>query len=125
MASISWKENYCVGDATIDSQHQYLFSLANELVASKDKSELTNNAMKLFRYVREHFNHEEAVMRQVDYPEYQEHVAMHEEMINQLSAIGSDIYNDRWSVANLQQFMNKWLTDHILVVDAKLGRFIQ
>ena len=125
MTNISWKKDYRVGNATIDSQHQYLFSLANELVASKDKSELTNNAMKLFRYVREHFNHEEAVMRQVDYPEYQEHVAMHEEMINQLSAIGSDIYNDRWSVANLQQFMNKWLTDHILVVDAKLGRFIQ
>ena len=125
MALFSWNEDYCIGDATVDSQHKYLFSVANELVDSQDKAELTNNAMKLFRYVREHFDYEEAVMRQIEYPAYREHVAMHEELITQLSAISSDIRNDRWSVAELQQFMDRWLTVHIVEEDTKLTEFIK
>jgi hemerythrin len=126
MAILSWQEDYRVGDATIDSQHQYLFSLANDLVgASSDKAELTRNAMQLFRYVREHFDHEEAVMRQTGYPGYQGHVALHERLISQLSVISSDIAGDRWSEAGLRQFMNEWLVGHIVEQDTKLGRYIQ
>lgn len=125
MAIFSWKEDYRVGDALIDSQHQYLFALANDLVESKSKPQLTDNAMKLFRYVREHFDHEEAVMRRTGYPAYREHVAMHEDLINQLSAISRDINDDRWSVANLQQFMNDWVSVHIAEMDTKLVNSLQ
>lgn len=125
MAIFSWKEDYRVGDAMIDRQHQYLFSLANDLVDARNKAELTRNAMQLFRYVREHFDHEEAVMRQTGYPAYQGHVAMHERLISQLSTISSDIARDRWSEAGLRQFMNEWLVGHIVEQDTKLGRYIQ
>ena len=125
MAIFSWKEDYRVGDATIDSQHQYLFALANDLVEAQGKAQLTDNAMKLFRYVREHFDHEEAVMRQIGYPAYQEHLALHEQLINQLSAISRDICNEQWSVADLQQFMNQWLLGHIVETDTKLSKAMQ
>ena len=64
-------------------------------------------------------------MRQVNYPAYREHVAMHEELIGQLSVISSDIQKNQWAVESLQQFMNKWLAVHIVVEDAKLGECIQ
>ena len=124
MATFSWQDGYRVGDKTIDDQHQYLFALANDVVDSKDKSELASNAMKLFKYVREHFDHEEAVMRKTGYPAHQAHVAMHEVLIDQLAAIGSDIDKDRWSASALRQFMEVWLLGHIVEVDTKLAQSI-
>ena len=124
MATFSWQDSYRVGNELIDSQHQYLFALATEVVDAKDKSELTNNAMKLFKYVREHFDHEETVMRKTGYPAHQEHVAMHETLINQLAAISSDIEKDRWSASALRQFMEEWLLGHIVETDTKLAQSI-
>lgn len=124
MAIFCWKEEYGVGNSTIDRQHQYLFTLANNLVASQGQAEVTNNAMKLFRYVREHFSDEEAVMRKTGYPEYQEHVAMHEALITQLSLVSTDICKDQWSMDELNEFMTQWLLVHIVEEDAKIGRYI-
>lgn len=124
MAIFSWKADYCVGDATIDSQHQYLFALANEVVGSQNKAELVNHIMKLYRYVREHFSYEEALMRRIDYPSLQEHIAMHDVLMAQLTAISDAIGKDQWSMPDLQEFMNVWLLGHVLEVDTKLVGFI-
>ena len=124
MTICPWKESYCVGDVTIDSQHEYLFALANDLVEASTKDELTRNAMKLFRYVREHFDHEEAVMRASAYPDLRLHVALHDELISRLSAIAEDIRHERWSQGEVQQFMNQWLAVHIVREDAKLAGFL-
>jgi hemerythrin len=64
-------------------------------------------------------------MRQTGYPAYQGHLVLHERLINQLSAIGSNIAKDRWSETGLRQFMNEWLVGHIVEQDTKLGRHIQ
>lgn len=125
MIDIAWKDDYYVGDVTIDSQHRYLFLLANELLNSRDKAELTHCVMKLFHYVHVHFDHEEAVMRRITYPAYREHVAMHEALITGLSAISDDIHRDLWPMADLQQFMNGWLAGHIVTEDTKLCGFIR
>ncbi|BBL70603.1 bacteriohemerythrin [Methylogaea oryzae] len=124
MAIFSWKNDYRVGDATIDAQHEYLFALANEVVGSQSRAELTNHVMKLYRYVREHFSHEEAVMKQTSYPSYQEHIAMHDQLMAQLTAISDSIGKDQWSVDELQRFMNQWLLGHILEVDTQLAAFL-
>ena len=125
MSIIAWKEAYRIGEEVIDRQHQYLFDLANAVVASTDKSELTGNAMNLFRYVREHFDHEEALMRHIGYPGYREHVAMHDQLISQLSAISGDIAKDQQSRADLRQFMGQWLSAHIVAEDTKLSGFLR
>ena len=124
MANFSWNEEFRVGDEKIDSQHQYLFALANDLLESESKEALTGNAMLLFRYVREHFSHEEALMRKIDYPAYKEHAAQHEQLIDRLSAISADIGKDRWCEADLQSFMSDWVLTHILKVDTQLGAYI-
>jgi len=124
MPLIAWQEKYRVGDAIIDNQHRYLFSLANDLVDSQNKAELTVNVMKLFRYVREHFDYEEDVMRKIAYPGLPEHREAHETLITQLTAISLDIAKDRWSTAGLERFMNEWLSTHIVKEDGKFACFI-
>lgn len=124
MAGFVWKAEYRVGDAIIDEQHEYLFALADVLLASQNKAELVGNVMKLYRYVREHFSHEESIMRRTGYPGYDEHVAMHNQLIERLAAISDDIGQDRWSSEDLQTFMNGWLLGHIREVDTKMAAYI-
>lgn len=124
MGLFIWDEKYAVGEALIDSQHQGLFDLANKLVDSNNQGELTNNVMQLFCCVRQHFDHEQAVMKQAGYPGYLEHVAMHDSLVAQLSEISDDICNNRWQVSDLQKFMSRWLLGDIVEQDTKLARYI-
>jgi hemerythrin len=125
MTEFFWKDRYCVGDATIDTQHRYLFDLANDAVRSKAKVELTQNVMKLFRYVREHFAYEEEVMRLAHYPNYKEHLKLHEELVSELSAIGAKIHDDRWPATELARFMEYWLLVHIVTIDSELAAYLK
>jgi hemerythrin len=127
MVTFAWNNRYCIGDPSVDAQHSYLFTLAGELVESKDKETLTRNAMKLFRYVREHFNYEEALMREVDYPEEErrEHVALHDQLISHLTAICQRINLGCWTPEELEVFMNSWLLGHIVDVDSELADYMR
>jgi hemerythrin len=119
-----WNDRFCIGDETIDNQHRYLFSLANALAESDGNNAMTANVMKLFRYVREHFSYEEAVMRRIGYPELHEHAALHDDLITQLSALSERIFRGRLSNQELDRFMNFWLLNHIVQVDTKLSEYM-
>jgi hemerythrin len=125
MTTFYWSERFCIGDETIDAQHCYLFALANELLTTTGKVALTQCAMKLFRYVREHFNHEEALMRRIGYPDEQDHVHLHDELITRLATISQAIQQDEWSSQEMELFMVRWLLGHILQVDIRLAEYMK
>ncbi len=125
MTRFEWKADYCVGEGKIDAQHEQLFMLANKLVEASDKKDLTACAMHLFRYVHAHFRHEESVMRQVGYPGYAEHYAMHEQQLARLTEISADIHNDRWTSERIVDFMENWLKLHILKEDVRLAAYLK
>lgn len=124
MGLFIWDDKYAVGEVLIDGQHRCLFALANKLLDSNNQGELTSNVMELFRYVRQHFEYEQAVMKLYGYPGYLEHVAMHDSLVAELSEVSADICNNRWCVPDLQKFMSSWLLDHIVEQDTKLVRYI-
>lgn len=109
----------------IDSQHEYLFALANDLIDSRNKYYAGVNVAKLHNYCQEHFSHEERVMRQGNYPALREHIAMHDMLMAKLNAISESVSNDQWSKDALLQFMNEWLLGHILAEDSKLAKFVK
>jgi hemerythrin len=121
---ITWNESYRVGDEKIDAQHCYLFAAAEELVQTSGREALTVCMMRLFRYVRQHFRHEEEVMRQSGYPGWEAHVLMHDDLIERLSVLSRAIHDDRWTPAGIEDFMNTWLVGHILHEDRKLARYL-
>lgn len=125
MSDFIWKAEYHIGDELIDQQHQYLFELANHVLASESKGALVNNVLKLYRYVRDHFSHEEGLMKECGYEDYQKHVALHNALIDKLGIISDSIGRDCWNDKEIRSFMNEWLLEHILNVDSKLGKFLQ
>jgi len=124
MTSFVWKSNYKIGHQLIDEQHQYLFSLANTIVAAKSKSDLLKQVMLLYKYVREHFNDEEALMQNINYPHYQSHKNEHDKLLDRMNIMSTRINCGTWDNSEIEEFMNSWLLDHILKLDMALSKFI-
>ena len=84
MAAITWKDFYSVGDASLDSQHQQIVGVINELFDAMEKKS-TQQVVKpildrLVKYTFEHFKSEEEAMAAVEYPDLIEHRAMHDKI---------------------------------------------
>ncbi len=103
-----WQDNYQMNDAVMDNQHQELFTLANQLVSSVNREELTQNIQLIYRHVKEHFNAEEELMDQSGYRHYKGHAREHNVMLEKLAEIDHKIMNDDWKQSDIQEFVDKW-----------------
>lgn len=122
--TIIWKDDYLIGDAEVDAQHQHLFKLANQFLAASDKATLTLCAMQLYQHTRAHFTHEENLMRQVNFPECQAHIDWHNHMISRLNSISQSIADDTLNKQDLEILMTDWALRHIPHDDARLATHI-
>ncbi len=71
MIPLEWTVEYSTGIPKIDSQHAYLFELANRLAralaSGRSDEVLANIVQELNDYVNTHFAYEESVMQQAHY----------------------------------------------------------
>lgn len=123
--NVQWNESYCVGNERIDTQHAYLFDLANDIFAARQKAELRLCFIHLYKYMRQHFADEEALMREVDFPAYQQHIDMHFALIAQLNALSTRIDSGQWNAQDVHTFMHQGLLKHILKEDSKLAELVR
>lgn len=125
MSEFIWLDDYNIGFETIDRHHQQLFNLANHLVTAEDTKALTEQAMALYRYIRQHFETEEDLMKQFHYPAYTQHVEAHNQMLDKLVEISNRIHDETWQRGDVLSFMREWVLEHILDLDMRLGEFLQ
>lgn len=118
--TIAWEDAYKIGNAEIDAQHEEIFSHVNMFLAATDSPTLSLGAMTLFTYVREHFAHEERLMKKVRYPEIAAHVSEHNDLFTRLNSVAGSI-----SRADLETFISDWIVNHIATSDAKLAKFVE
>lgn len=123
--AIKWKDSYKIGDADIDAQHVELFEKINRLLEARDKASQTLCAMGLYQYVREHFAHEEALMRQLQYPSLKVHIELHNALVTRLNTVSLAIANETLDKAELESFLVEWTLSHIRTFDTKLAAFIK
>jgi hemerythrin len=122
---IIWRDSYSIGNASIDSEHQELFRLADEFFEADDKLKKTECAMRLFRYTRQHFDHEEQLMRDLGYPELSAHVQQHTQLIGRLNEVSTKIANDTLGSSDLKSLLTAWLVGHIVTFDTKLSAYVR
>ncbi|MGY6275432.1 bacteriohemerythrin [Methylomonas sp. MgM2] len=126
MNNFIWLDEYKIGHHIIDQQHQYLFDLANQIVAPyNDQQKTHQNVLSLYHYVREHFREEEALMKQYDYPGYEDQVNEHNLLERRLHEISAGILTGEIKPEDVMKFMRNWLLDHILGKDTQLGDFLR
>lgn len=122
---IEWNDSLLIGDDIIDAQHKKLFTTINEFLVANTKTELHHCAMNMYDYIKYHFHHEEKIMREVRYPDYVRHLALHNNLIFALNKITLSISDNTLDKPKLEEFVNNWLLHHIPVEDTKLAKYIK
>ncbi len=115
-----WKKQYAVGVPELDKQHQDIFNLGNKL-QSVNPDEAKPYVMELYKFARAHFKTEELHMKQINYPDLDNHRKLHDKFIADLNLISKDFTKD--SLDALRSFLYSWLIDHVLNEDNKYFLF--
>ena len=122
---IEWKTEYAVGDAEIDAEHQELFRLASRLITASGRVEQANCASGFYAYTRKHFKHEEDLMRRLDYPEMEQHLEQHADLLERLDGVTACIASGKLQTEEVIAFTNNWLLTHIRLCDTRLAAVIK
>lgn len=115
---IEWKEEYSVGIKHIDEDHQKLITLLNQFSIAYDyamSETFEKEALdELVSYTKYHFDREEKLMSENDYPDFDAHKAQHEKMIAEVESFVS-LYQEKGhdSLNEIVDFLKGWLINHI------------
>ncbi|MFQ5965119.1 MAG: bacteriohemerythrin [Candidatus Scalinduaceae bacterium] len=113
----NWESSYSVGDKLLDEQHKKIFYLGNE-ISNMNGLNVKKVVMDLFKHTREHFDHEEELMQEVQFPGFEEHRELHNDLIEKLGATNHRSSNtDHSNVYIFRKLVYDWIIDHIMTQD--------
>jgi hemerythrin len=127
--TIIWRSEYNINNFKIDTEHQKLFSIAREAMNisklnndNEIKSKLKEVIIKLFKYVNLHFSNEEKYMKDISYPEVDNHKILHKNMLNMLTNLLTEMNTMKLkSIENsLNNFIEEYFIRHIILEDKKI-----
>jgi len=130
MAVIAWKEIYETGIVALDNEHRTLVAEVNKLYeairAKRGEDVLGDIFSMLESYTVNHFQHEERLMAEYQFPGLEEHQKIHQELIDAVQDLKQQITTGKEELAReFLKFLRKWILEHILEVDKQYGSFLQ
>lgn len=131
MPFIDWHEDFSVGIASIDSEHQTMLALLNKLYDSVQLERATESISDvldgLILYIVTHFLHEEQYMLAARYPDYEQHKTEHESLRHHLMRIQAEAENGPTVVVanELLAFLKSWVMGHILFSDKAFAPYVK
>ncbi|MCP3850939.1 MAG: hemerythrin family protein [Gammaproteobacteria bacterium] len=125
---IEWSEELSVGIEEIDEQHKVLVGLINRMhvaIEEKHGSDVVISILsELADYTKIHFAVEESLMSILEYPGYQEHKDIHDELLEHVVELQKKVVSGKLSISfELMHFLKSWLSKHILEEDMKYTGF--
>ncbi|AQR93459.1 bacteriohemerythrin [Clostridium saccharoperbutylacetonicum] len=124
------KEEYKIGVEHLDEQHKKLFELADKAyMLLKDDftidkyDKIIEIITELKEYTIFHFKSEEEYMESINYKRMFTQKIEHDKFIKELEAIDLNHIdqNQDESLLKILDFLNEWLTEHILKNDKLIG----
>ncbi|MFA6494867.1 MAG: bacteriohemerythrin [Candidatus Paceibacterota bacterium] len=121
-----WSENYSVGVASIDEQHQHFFDIVNSILDMVDQKDVSRETLiapirELSEYVQYHLGTEETYFAEFHYPEAAAHINAHnqyrEKIKSYLGIIDDPEKNMHDLAKEIAIFSGDWLFNHILLMD--------
>jgi len=130
MAYFQWNPTLSVGNTLIDSDHQNLINIVNELYTAADLKQdcdiLEDILQRLFDYTSEHFEREEEMMKLTGYPGFENHKKQHKKLLERVVCLQASLAEKREYVAKeTAELLKFWLTSHIYMADKELAIAIQ
>ena len=121
---VVWDESLSVGIKKMDKQHQELVKIINCLVENEDASgrsePIAQVLDRMTQYAVYHFETEEALMREYEYPDYESHRDDHTQFKMRTAKFCLDALQGKETLPDeLLSYLRDWLTHHILKADMK------
>lgn len=121
---VEWKDIYKTGNEPIDNQHRQWFNKVNYFLEASDKDSRCVAARKLHEYTRLHFEHEEELMRRMNYPDAKLHTRRHVETLIHMELLVKQVTDETLVIEKWKEFLSELFRNHIGTEDLKLAAFV-
>jgi diguanylate cyclase (GGDEF)-like protein/hemerythrin-like metal-binding protein/PAS domain S-box-containing protein len=122
---LRWEQKYASGHVAIDAEHRELFRQASQLLNSLMLPDVRLDLLRaqlarLLRLVASHFDHEEDLLAQWQYPDLAGHALQHRRLIEHAEQIGHLLDDQTLPTGELLRFLlAEMIRGHILAEDSK------
>lgn len=130
---IAWGPEFRINQALIDEQHRTLFAQVNKFVRNirrvKTGAQADQLSEFLRKYVAEHFETEERIMREKRYPLLELQQQQHERFTRDFSILDAEIREKlatqrTFMLFKIQLLVVDWIAHHTMKLDKHFGRFV-
>ena len=130
MDKIEWTDDFLIGIPEVDMQHRSLISSLNKLVSKYEQNpgEIKDMIDFLVDYVLLHFDTEERLMEQYEYPDIDEHIEEHRAFTKRLNKLMDDFMLSGPSPEmekRIEEDLVLWIREHIMKIDKKMGMYLK
>jgi hemerythrin-like metal-binding protein len=130
--TLAWDDSFAINIDTVDQQHKELVSRVEHLMETISGKEVRSRLKETFdflhQYTREHFKHEEKLMLEHDYPEYESHKEEHSMFVKELTDLwkkGEDnTLESSYLLILIRSQIVNWLLNHIKITDVQMADFL-
>ncbi len=131
MAYFDWRKKYSVSIDEMDIQHKQWIQLLNDYYTciqnepDRLKEHLGRLIYEVSVYADAHFDAEEDLMLQYEYPGYDEEKLEHDKLRKEIDYYKSNYDSGKLkSVIDFSDMLKKWLKHHIIEYDKRYGAYI-
>lgn len=129
MKDLIWDNTLSVEVEEIDEDHRKLvglFNMLNHSVMAGDATDYIEAVLEeLISFTVWHFRHEERLMLKYGYEGMAEHKTEHQQLIESARTLQQKCLQQGKSISSEEiEFLEHWLTGHILGADMELGSFL-
>jgi hemerythrin len=133
MHRFEFEPEYETGNVDIDSQHQTLFAMANEILFSRELEQSPQQFRRamtfLFSYLEYHFASEELGMLEHGYASRRFHAAFHDHVRREARAIAANVARKGVSLEDTRSaiffMLEDWVVYHVREADRQLADFLR
>lgn len=131
MALIEWRDEFAIGIASVDYEHQGMIQLINklheDLAADASKDSIIEMLGEIHNLISAHFALEEKEMVAMGYDGFEAHKDDHERLLDEIRDMMDEIEDgavDGYE-ADLSRRLDVWFTGHFKTADSRLHHFLK
>ena len=122
----NFDDNYLLGVAQMDDTHREFAVLVNRL-GEADKDDFIKLFDELVSHTEAHFEAENALMREYDFPAIREHMGEHERVLGELHRIAKKVAAGSTQLARayVREHLPGWFNQHAATMDSALAAWMK
>ena len=129
MTLLTWNHECIVGVKAMDDQHGIIMDTMNDLrqmiVQGRERKAICNQMDRLIEFTQMHFECEEQLLEQQDFPGLQDHRTAHRRLLSQIQATAEHAkHSEDVEIQALFHFLRAWYTEHIEGLDRQYGPWL-